>query len=61
MECSAAVMLGRPLSLHFEEIDAEVTLHHPSAAVSWLTGESFLKISTSSTSLHQAVVSPHHL
>ncbi|VUC37189.1 unnamed protein product, partial [Clonostachys rosea] len=24
MECSAAVMLGRPLSLHYQEIDAEV-------------------------------------
>jgi hypothetical protein len=24
MECAAAVMLGRPLSLHFQEIDAEV-------------------------------------
>ncbi|KAF4997118.1 hypothetical protein FDECE_12162 [Fusarium decemcellulare] len=26
MECSAAVMLGRPLSLHFQEIDAELPL-----------------------------------
>ncbi|KPM37048.1 hypothetical protein AK830_g9524 [Neonectria ditissima] len=26
MECSAAVMLGRPLSLHFQEIDAEFPL-----------------------------------
>lgn len=24
MECAAAVMLGRPLSLRFEDIDAEV-------------------------------------
>ncbi|KAF9879323.1 hypothetical protein CkaCkLH20_02866 [Colletotrichum karsti] len=27
MECAAAVMLGRPLGLHFEEIDVEVKRH----------------------------------
>lgn len=60
MECSAAVMLGRPLSLHFQEIDVEVKLYYPGAAVLRLIGHSFLKTLKNLIFLYQVTLISLH-
>lgn len=61
MECSAAVMLGRPLSLRFEEIDAEVRLHYALAPTPLLTSNSSLWILKNLISPRQGSVAHREL